>query len=164
MSLKNRITTIIENVCFKTNCFIEPLLLTSIILLPISLIYFKKKYYLLSFIIFLNGVASYFYHLKQIYLKQVNQKQVNQKQVNQKQVNEFYKYDSILSVISFLLSLFLAAKLNKKNKYYLSFIVILAFLSYILNYYYESYNFHLIWHLFVFLGQLFLALKIKNKI
>ena len=153
MSFKNRITTIIENVCFKTNCFIEPLLLTSIILLPISLIYFKKKYYLLSFIIFLNGVASYFYHLKQIYLKQVNKKQIN----------EFHKYDSILSVISFLLSLFLAAKLNKKNKYYLSFIVILALLSYILNYYYESYNFHLIWHLFVFLGQLFLALKTKNK-
>jgi len=47
------------------NYFLEPMLLTSLLLLPISFIYFKKKYYILAILIFFNGIFSYLYHLDQ---------------------------------------------------------------------------------------------------
>ena len=42
----------------------EPLLLTSLVLIPVSFIYFHKKYHLVATSLFLNGIVSYIYHYK----------------------------------------------------------------------------------------------------
>ena len=143
-----------NNVKNKVNLITEPLLLTSILLLPIAMLYFNKKYYLLSLFLFLNGIASYFYHLEQINL-------MNKKKKTE--INVFHKYDAILSVISFLLSVNLTRNVSKESRFILGLNVMFAFVFYCLNYYYQSYDYHLMWHTFVLIGQLYLVIKLKTK-
>ena len=143
---------------------IEPLLLTSLLLLPISFLYLHKKYYLIATAIFINGIASYIYHLKQnnnIWNEKPEEK--SEEQFNKISYKKSYIVDIISTCISFILSLYLAKDLPKKQKYNLSLIVIITLFFYGLNYYYHSYNYHLVWHTFVLIGQLFLALNIKSN-
>ena len=138
----------------------EPLLLTSLLLLPISLMYFYKKYYFLAGSLFLNGIASYLYHYKKDYAY------LNKKSDDKSDEEKYKKYllfDVVISCISFVLSLYLAKKLSKHKKYKLLVILIIAFFFYILNYAYKDYNYHLAWHIFVLLGQLFLVLNVKTN-
>ena len=142
----------------------EPLLLTSLLLLPISFVYFHKKHYLLATSIFINGIASYVYHLKQ-HNEYWNNKPEEKSEENSEENldKKFYILDVFSSCISFILSLYLAKDLPKKQKYNLSVIVFIAFLFYVLNCNYRSYNYHLAWHIFVLIGQLYLVLNSKSK-
>ena len=174
---------------FNIKYIFEPLLLTSLLLLPISFIYFNKKYYLLAALIFFNGIASYLYHLKHhdehLYQdedhkpdEKLNEKpdekpdeksdEKSDEKPDEKPYeileNKFYVFDCLSTCTSFILSFYLAKDLSKNKKYKLSILVLIAFIFYGLNHYYESYNYHLIWHIFILLGQLFLALNVKNKI
>ena len=142
----------------------EPLLLTSLLLLPISFIYFNKKHYLIAISIFLNGIASYIYHLKHNndYSNKKSDKKSNKK-TDISLDKTPYLFDMITSHVSFILSVYLAQKVSKPQKYILLILTAMAFLFYGLNLYYNSYSYHLTWHIFVLLGQLFLALKIKGN-
>ncbi len=148
----------------------EPLLLTSLLILPISLIYFYKKYYLLAVLLFLNGIASYIYHRKQGEKhwdeksgeKHLDEK-LDEKYLNDISYNNAFIFDVVSSCISFILSVFIAKNLQTQQKYNLLILVIITFSFYGLNYYYKKYNYHLAWHIFVLLGQLFLALNIKSN-
>ena len=133
---------------YSCEYIIEPLLLTSLLLLPISVMYYKKKYFVLSFLIFINGIASYIYHFKKDHYSIKEDK------------NNGIIFDVITTCLSFILSLYAAKNLSTTNKYNLCVIVLFAIIFYSLNYWYKSYNYHLLWHIFVLLGQSFLVSKI----
>ena len=155
----------------------EPLLLTSLLLIPVSFIYFHKKYHLVATSLFLNGIASYIYHYKHIgYFS--NNKADDDKADDDKADDDkadddgkFYEIsdrrsyilDVVATTITFILSLYLAKDLSNKKKYNLSIIVSIAFFFYLLNLYHKNYNYHLAWHVFVVLGQLFLGLNLKSN-
>ena len=143
----------------------EPLLLTSLLILPISFIYFYKKYYLLAVLLFLNGIASYIYHRKQgeKHWDEKSDEKSDEKYLNDISYNNAFIIDIVSSCISFILSVFIAKKLQTQQKYNLLILVIIALYFYGLNYYYKKYNYHLAWHIFVLLAQLFLALNTKSK-
>ena len=141
------------------NYFLEPMLFTSLLLVPISFIYFKKKYYILSILILLNAIFSYIYHLDQCCHNYDTEKDSeNNKKITKDQL---YLYlDMIISITAFIFSLRLALKLDLKTQRKLLLIVIIAFSFYYLNLRFESYNYHLFWHISVLLGQLLLSTSV----
>ena len=92
-------------------------------------------------LLFCSGISSYIYHYDN--------------------TDKFLYYDTFFSVVSFIASLYLARRLLVKNLYELIIIVIAAFVYYILNYIYKEYYYHLMWHIMVVIGQLYLVTNVK---
>lgn len=120
---------------------LDPLLLTSILLSLISILWLREKQYIMAGLLFCSGLSSYIYHYDN--------------------TDKFLYYDTFFSVVSFIASLYLARRLLVKNLYELIIIVIAAFVYYILNYIYKEYYYHLMWHIMVVIGQLYLVTNVK---
>ena len=120
---------------------LDPLLLTSILLSLISILWLREKQYIMAGLLFCSGISSYIYHYDN--------------------TDKFLYYDTFFSVVSFIASLYLARRLLVKNLYELIIIVIAAFVYYILNYIYKEYYYHLMWHIMVVIGQLYLVTNVK---
>ena len=120
---------------------LDPLLLTSILLSLISILWLREKQYIMAGLLFCSGISSYIYHYDK--------------------TDKFLYYDTFFSVVSFIASLYLARRLLVKNLYELIIIVIAAFVYYILNYIHKEYYYHLMWHIMVVIGQLYLVTNVK---
>ena len=120
---------------------LDPLLLTSILLSLIAILWLREKQYIMAGLLFCSGISSYIYHYDN--------------------TDKFLYYDMFFSVVSFIASLYLARRLLVKNLYELIIIVIAAFVYYILNYIYKEYYYHLMWHIMVVIGQLYLVTNVK---
>ena len=120
---------------------LDPLLLTSILLSLIAILWLREKQYIMAGLLFCSGLSSYIYHYDN--------------------TDKFLYYDTFFSVVSFIASLYLARRLLVKNLYELIIIVIAAFVYYILNYIYKEYYYHLMWHIMVVIGQLYLVTNVK---
>lgn len=162
------------------NYVLEPMLLTSLLLLPISFIYLKKKYYILAILIFFNGIFSYLYHLDQnkhncgdntsitsipiatstnpLATNPLATLNTTRLEDDVDRENHHLLLDRTVSILSFLFSLKAALDLDTKTQLILAFIVIIAFTFYYFNCKLKSYFCHLFWHISVLLGQLVLAL------
>ena len=115
---------------------LDPMLLTSILVSLIGLLWIREKQYIMAVLLFLSGISSYIYHYDN--------------------TDRFLYYDIFFSVTSFIYSVYLARRLSVKGLYELTTIVIVAFLYYILNVIYDEYYFHVMWHVMVVIGQLYL--------
>ena len=115
---------------------LDPMLLTSILVSLIGLLWIREKQYIMAVLLFLSGISSYIYHYDN--------------------TDRFLYYDTFFSVISFIYSVYLARRLSVKGLYELTTIVIVAFLYYILNILYHEYYFHLMWHIMILIGQIYL--------
>ena len=114
----------------------EPMLLTSIAVSFIGILWLIKREYVLGCLLLLNGISSYLYHYDN--------------------TDKYVNYDIFLSISSFLYSAFLAKKIFKEKYLEIITIVVVSFLFYTLNIIYNEYYFHLIWHIMVVIGQIFL--------
>ena len=115
---------------------LDPMLLTSILVSLIGLLWIREKQYIMAVLLFLSGISSYIHHYDN--------------------TDRFLYYDTFFSVISFIYSVYLARRLSVKGLYELTTIVIVAFLYYILNILYHEYYFHLMWHIMILIGQIYL--------
>ncbi len=115
---------------------LDPMLLTSILVSLIGLLWIREKQYIMAVLLFLSGISSYIYHYDN--------------------TDRFLYYDIFFSVTSFIYSVYLARRLSVKGLYELTTIVIVAFLYYILNILYHEYYFHLMWHIMILIGQMYL--------
>jgi len=115
---------------------LDPMLLTSILVSLIGLLWIREKQYIMAVLLFLSGISSYIYHYDN--------------------TDRFLYYDIFFSVTSFIYSVYLARRLSVKGLYELTTIVIVAFLYYILNILYHEYYFHLMWHIMILIGQIYL--------
>ena len=114
----------------------EPMLLTSIAVSFIGILWLIKREYVVGCLLLLNGISSYLYHYDN--------------------TDKYVNYDIFLSASSFLYSAFLAKKIFKEKYLEIITIVVVSFLFYTLNIIYNEYYFHLIWHIMVLFGQVFL--------
>jgi len=115
---------------------LDPMLLTSILVSLIGLLWIREKQYIMALLLFLSGISSYIYHYDN--------------------TDRFLYYDIFFSVTSFIYSVYLARRLSVKGLYEISTIVIVAFFYYILNILYHEYYFHLMWHIMILIGQIYL--------
>ncbi len=115
---------------------LDPMLFTSILVSLIGLLWIREKQYIMAVLLFLSGISSYIYHYDN--------------------TDRFLYYDIFFSVTSFIYSVYLARRLSVKGLYELTTIVIVAFLYYILNILYHEYYFHLMWHIMILIGQIYL--------
>lgn len=115
---------------------LDPMLFTSILVSLIGLLWIREKQYIMAALLFCSGISSYIYHYDN--------------------TDRFLYYDIFFSVSSFICSVYLARRLLVKGLYELTTIVIVAFLYYILNVIYDEYYFHLMWHIMIVIGQLYL--------
>jgi len=115
---------------------LDPMLLTSILVSLIGLLWIREKQYIMAVLLFLSGISSYIYHYDN--------------------TDRFLYYDIFFSVTSFIYSVYLARRLSVKGLYEISTIVIVAFFYYILNILYHEYYFHLMWHIMILIGQIYL--------
>ena len=115
---------------------LDPMLLTSILVSLIGLLWIREKQYIMAVLLFLSGISSYIYHYDN--------------------TDRFLYYDIFFSVTSFIYSVYLARRLSVKGLYELTTIVIVAFLYYILNILYHEYYFHLMGHIMILIGQMYL--------
>ena len=115
---------------------LDPMLFTSILVSLIGLLWIREKQYIMAVLLFLSGISSYIYHYDN--------------------TDRFLYYDIFFSVTSFIYSVYLARRLSVKGLYELTTIVIVAFLYYILNILYHEYYFHLMWHIMILIGQMYL--------
>ncbi len=115
---------------------LDPMLFTSILVSLIGLLWIREKQYIMAALLFCSGISSYIYHYDN--------------------TDRFLYYDIFFSVTSFIYSVYLARRLSVKGLYELTTIVIVAFLYYILNILYHEYYFHLMWHIMILIGQMYL--------
>ena len=115
---------------------LDPMLFTSILVSLIGLLWIREKQYIMAVLLFLSGISSYIYHYDN--------------------TDRFLYYDIFFSVTSFIYSVYLARRLSVKGLYEISTIVIVAFFYYILNILYHEYYFHLMWHIMILIGQIYL--------
>ena len=160
----------------------EPMLLTSLLLIPISYIYLKQQYYVLSFLIFFNGIFSYIYHLNQNndnhYYECCKKKDTDEKEYEdedkdmQQQIKDELKekkndFDLVLdrttSILSFLFSLKATLEVDSVSQIMIAVLSLFALSFYYLNCQYKNYYYHLLWHVFVLLGQLILSLSVRTE-
>ncbi len=125
----------------------DPNLYTNILFLINSIFYFEIEQYICSISMLLSFVCSYFYHL-----------------YNEK--DQFWKScDIITATNSLIVTLYFS--IQYMNRYHVTNLIIIGFVCFITKKLSNiEYNFHWIWHIFVFIGQsyiCFMMMQDKQK-